>query len=108
VKQVFDQARTLYGIVQDDLLKQQHPDAFKAVQNLRAGLEQLSGYPVRVTDGEFKDKTSPMSRARRKTFTPSSILAGRCGRAANPCPSAKFFRTGTPCCNDLLPITRRR
>ncbi|MGO8836178.1 MAG: tetratricopeptide repeat protein [Limisphaerales bacterium] len=57
-KHVFDQARTLYGAVQDELVKQQHPDAFKAVENFRAGLEQLSGYPVRVTDGEFKDKTS--------------------------------------------------
>ena len=57
-KHVFDQARTLYGAVQDELVKQQHSDAFKAVENFRAGLEQLSGYPVRVTDGEFKDKTS--------------------------------------------------
>jgi len=57
-KHVFDQARTLYGTVQDDLMKQQHPEAFKAVENFRAGLEQLSGYPVRVTEGEFRDKTS--------------------------------------------------
>ena len=57
-KQVFDQARTLYGAVQDDLMKQQHSEAFKAVENFRAGLEQLSGYTVRVTEGEFKDKTS--------------------------------------------------
>ena len=57
-KHVFDQARTLYGMVQDDLMKQQHPEAFKAVEDLRAGLEQLSGYPVRVTEGEFRDKTS--------------------------------------------------
>jgi Flp pilus assembly protein TadD len=57
-KHVFDQARTLYGTVQDDLMKQQHSEAFKAVENFRAGLEQLSGYPVRVTEGEFRDKTS--------------------------------------------------
>ncbi len=57
-KNVFDQARTLYGTVQDDLMKQQYPEAFKAVENFRAGLEQLSGYPVRLTEGEFKDKTS--------------------------------------------------
>jgi len=57
-KHVFDQARTLYGTLQDDLMKQRHPEAFKAVENFRAGLEQLSGYPVRVTEGEFKDKTS--------------------------------------------------
>jgi hypothetical protein len=57
-KTVFDQARMLYVTVQDNLVKQQHPEAFKAVENFRAGLEQLSGYPVRVTEGEFRDKTS--------------------------------------------------
>jgi FimV-like protein len=57
-KIVFDQARTLYGTVQEDLMKQQHPEAFKAVENLRADTERLSGYQVRVTQGEFKDKTS--------------------------------------------------
>jgi tetratricopeptide (TPR) repeat protein len=57
-KHVFEQARTLYGAVQDELVKQQHSNAFKAVENFRAELEQLSGYPVRLTDGEFKDKTS--------------------------------------------------
>jgi tetratricopeptide (TPR) repeat protein len=57
-RHVFDQARTLYATIQDDLMKQQHSEAFKAVENLRAGLEQLSGYPVRVTEGEFRDKTS--------------------------------------------------
>ena len=57
-KHVFDQARTLYGAVQDELVKQQHSDAFKAVENFRAELEQLSGYPLRVTEGEFRDKTS--------------------------------------------------
>lgn len=57
-KTVFDQARTLYDGIQDELVKQQHPEAFKAVENLRAELENLSGFPVRVTVGEFKDKTS--------------------------------------------------
>jgi hypothetical protein len=28
------------------------------VENFRAGLEQLSGFPVRITEGEFRDKTS--------------------------------------------------
>lgn len=57
-KTVFDQARTLYEGVQEDLAKRQHSDAFKAVENFRAELENLSGFPVRVTEGEFKDKTS--------------------------------------------------
>ena len=57
-RQVFDQTRALYDALQDDLMKEQHSEAFKAVENLRAGLELLSGYPVRVTEGEFKDKTT--------------------------------------------------
>ena len=57
-KNVFDQARNLYGAVQDELAKQKTSEAFKAVENFRAGLEQVSGFPVRVTEGEFKDKTS--------------------------------------------------
>jgi hypothetical protein len=57
-KHVFEQARALYDAVQDELVKQQHPEAFKAVENFRAELEQMSGYPVRMTEGEFKDRTS--------------------------------------------------
>jgi Flp pilus assembly protein TadD len=56
-KHVFDQARALYAGLQDELAKQQQPDAFKAVENLRAELEARSGYPVRQTEGEFKDTT---------------------------------------------------
>ena len=57
-RHVFEQARTLYDVLQEELVKQEHPEAFKVVENLRAELEHLSGYPVRVTDVEFKDKTS--------------------------------------------------
>ena len=49
-KQVFDQAHTLYGTVQDDLMKQPHPEAFKVVETQRAGLEHLSGYPALMRD----------------------------------------------------------
>ena len=55
---MFNQARTLYAQVQDELVPRQHREVFKAVENLRAELEPLSGYPVRVTEGEFRDKTS--------------------------------------------------
>jgi Flp pilus assembly protein TadD len=57
-RHVFDQARALYVKVQETLMKQRHSEAFKAVENFRASLEGLSGYPVRVTQGEFRDKTS--------------------------------------------------
>lgn len=57
-RHVFDQACTLYGKVQEMLMKRQHPEAFKAVENFRASLEALSCYPIRMTEGEFRDKTS--------------------------------------------------
>ncbi len=47
-----------YGKIQEELVKQEHSEAFKAVENFRAELEQMTGFPVRVTEGEFKDKTS--------------------------------------------------
>src|ERR1035437_1717746 len=49
--------RALYAEVEKALAEKQHSDAFKAVENLRAETELLSGYPVRVVEGEFKDKT---------------------------------------------------
>lgn len=54
---VFEQARRLYAELQSARAERQHPEAFKAVENLRAEVEQMSGYPVRVTEGEFKDTT---------------------------------------------------
>jgi Flp pilus assembly protein TadD len=57
-RHVFEQARPLYGKVQESLMKRQHSDAFKAVENFRASLEKSSGFPIRLTEGEFRDKTS--------------------------------------------------
>jgi hypothetical protein len=54
---VFEQARQLYAELQSARAERQHSEAFKAVENLRAELEQASSYPVRVTEGEFKDTT---------------------------------------------------
>jgi Tfp pilus assembly protein PilF len=59
---VFDQARGLYAQLQSARAEQHHSDAFKAVENLRAELEQSSGYPVRITEGEFKDTTAAIIR----------------------------------------------
>jgi tetratricopeptide (TPR) repeat protein len=55
---VFEPGRQLYGDVQGALVEKEHSDAFKAVENFRAEQEGLSGYPVQLTEGEFKDKTS--------------------------------------------------
>lgn len=54
---VFASGRALYAEVEKALAEKRNSDSFKAVENLRAEVEQLSGYPVRVTEGEFKDKT---------------------------------------------------
>lgn len=54
----FDLARRLYADLNTARAERAHPEAFKTVENLRAELERLSGYPVRVTEGEFQDKTS--------------------------------------------------
>lgn len=54
---VFANGRALYAEVEKALAEKLHSEAFKAVENLRAETERLSGYPVRVVEGEFKDKT---------------------------------------------------
>jgi tetratricopeptide (TPR) repeat protein len=53
----FESGRDLYAQTERILVPQQHPEAFKAVENLRAELERSSGYQIRVTEGEFKDTT---------------------------------------------------
>jgi len=82
-KQVFDQARALYNTVRDSLVKKQQDDAFKVVENLRAAVEQLSGYPVRVTEGEFKDKTSATIQMAWKYGRDHHLVAMRTGLAEN-------------------------
>ena len=57
-KPVYEVARRLFAKLQGELAARNESEAFKLVENFRAGLETLSGYPVRVTEGEFKDKTS--------------------------------------------------
>ena len=55
---VFQAARQLFAKIQGELAERNESEAFKAVENFRASVESLSGFPVRVTEGEFKDKTS--------------------------------------------------
>lgn len=78
-KTVFDQARTLYDGVQEELVKRQHSEAFKAVENFRVELEHLSGYPVRVTEGEFKDKTSAIIQMAWKHGRDHHLIKHRAG-----------------------------
>jgi tetratricopeptide (TPR) repeat protein len=52
---VFDGARQLYITVQRTLAAQQHSDAFKCVQDYKAAMEKLSGFPVRFEETDFED-----------------------------------------------------
>lgn len=54
---VFDQARTLYAQLQEMRAGRDQSDAFKAVENFRAQTERESGFPIQITEGEFKDTT---------------------------------------------------
>ncbi len=53
---VYEGARELFLELQAGLAKQNHSEAFKCVQNYKADMEALSGYPVRIEEGDFEDK----------------------------------------------------
>lgn len=55
-QQIYEAARELYLKLQTGLAKENHSEAFKCVQNYKAEMEALSGYPVRVEEGELEDK----------------------------------------------------
>jgi len=55
-KPVYDNARLLFTKLQNDLAVQTQSDAFKCVQNYKAEMEVLSGYPVRIEETDFEDK----------------------------------------------------
>src|SRR5437667_3032884 len=52
---VFDGARELYVTVQRKLAVEHHSDAFKSVQDYKAKIEKLSGFPVRFEETDFED-----------------------------------------------------
>lgn len=52
---VYEQARQLYVKVQEDLAKRDESEMFKCVQDYKAEMESLSGYPVKIEEGDFKD-----------------------------------------------------
>src|SRR6266498_1739356 len=53
---VFDGARELYVTVQRKLAVEHHSDAFKCVQDYKAKMEKLSGFPVRFEETDFEDQ----------------------------------------------------
>ncbi len=55
-KPVFDGARQLFAKLQADLAERNQSEAFKVVQNLKAQMESLSGYPIRIQEENFESK----------------------------------------------------
>jgi tetratricopeptide (TPR) repeat protein len=53
---VYENARKLFVELQVGLAEKQHSEAFKAVQNYKAELETLSGYPIRIEETDFDDR----------------------------------------------------
>ena len=52
---VFDGARELYVTVQQKLAVEHHSDTFKCVQDYKAEMERLSGFPVRFEETDFEE-----------------------------------------------------
>jgi len=55
---VFESARQLIVEVENELAKKLQPDTFKDVENYRAEVEALSGFPVRVSAEDTPDGTT--------------------------------------------------
>jgi tetratricopeptide (TPR) repeat protein len=55
-KPVYDGARQLFGKLQVDLAQRNESETFKLVQNYKAGMETLSGYPIRIQEENFESK----------------------------------------------------
>jgi Tfp pilus assembly protein PilF len=55
-KPVYDGARQLFGRLQVDLAQRNESETFKLVQNYKAGMESLSGYPIRIQEEDFESK----------------------------------------------------
>jgi tetratricopeptide (TPR) repeat protein len=52
----YDGARQLFGKLQVDLAQRNKSETFKLVQNYKAGMETLSGYPIRIQEEDFESK----------------------------------------------------
>ncbi len=53
---VYDGARELFAKLQLDLAQRDHSEAFKCIQDYKAQMETLSGFPIRIEETEFEDK----------------------------------------------------
>ena len=55
-KPVYDGARQLFGKLQTDLAQRNESETFKLVQNYKAEMETLSGFPIRIQEESFESK----------------------------------------------------
>jgi tetratricopeptide (TPR) repeat protein len=55
-KPVYDGARQLFGKLQVYLAQRNESEIFKLVQNYKAEMETLSGYPIRIQEENFESK----------------------------------------------------
>ena len=55
-KPVYDGARQLFAKLQVDLAERNQSEAFKLVQNYKAEMESLSGFPIRIQEENFESK----------------------------------------------------
>jgi tetratricopeptide (TPR) repeat protein len=55
-KPVYDGARELFAKLQVDLAERNQSEAFKLVQNYKAEMESLSGFPIRIQEENFESK----------------------------------------------------
>jgi len=88
-KPVYDGARQLFAKLQADLADRNQSEAFKLVQNYKAEMETLSGFPIRVSEENFASKigaTIQMAWKHNRDFHLVKI------RAAYPPPISLSFR----------------
>jgi len=53
---VYDGARELFAKLQVDLTRRKHSEAFKCIQDYKAEMEVLSGFPIRFEETDFEDQ----------------------------------------------------
>ena len=53
---VFDGARKMFSQLQAEMAERSRSEAFKCIQDYKAQMEVLGGYPIRIEEMEFEDK----------------------------------------------------
>ena len=78
-KPVYDGARQLFGKLQTDLAQRNESESFKLVQNYKAEMETLSGFPIKIQEENFESKigaTVQMSWKHNRDFHLMKIRSG--------------------------------